>query len=145
MAEVAGTIGHLDMGPHHDLAMAARAAKLLAPPQVTQVKSVVKSDSLLIGHLPRENVGGMAARAQTAGVFDLGVGFGAVFFGHDLDHVVDGLELGPHRRFGLGRHMTGHAGHLIVLRSLPGLEIGPHDVTTVAKRRAHAVVKQADE
>src|SRR3989304_825867 len=94
---------------------------------------MIEADSFFVSDLPRQDVGGMATRPQAAGVLNLGVGFGAVFFGHYLNDMVDGLELRPHRRLGLGRDMTGHTGHLIVLRSFPGLVIRLHDMATVAE------------
>lgn len=109
------------------------------------MEPVIEANAFFVSDLPRQNVGGMATRPQAAGVLNLGVGFGAVFLGHYLDYMVDGLELRPHRRLGLGRYMTGHTGHLIVLRGFPGLIVRPHDVATVAERGAHAVEKQASE
>jgi hypothetical protein len=145
MAEVAGTIRHLYVSTYHDLAVAACAAQLFAPPQISQMEFMIEADPFFVSDLPPQDIGGMAARPQAAGVFNLGVGFGAVFFGHDLDYMVDGLEFRPHRRLGLGGHMTGHTGHLIVLRSFPGLVIRSHDMASVAERGAHAIEKQANE
>jgi hypothetical protein len=143
MAEVAGAIRYFNVCAYDDLAVAARAAELLAPPQVSQVEPVIEANSFFVSHLPRQDVRGMATRPQAAGVFDLGVRLGAVFSGYQLDYVVDGLEFGPHRRLGLGRHMTGYTGHLIVIRSFPGLIIGSHDVATVAEGRAGAIEEEA--
>jgi len=95
VAEVAGAVGHLDVGAYHNLAMATRAAKLLSPPQVSQMEPVIEADSFFVNHLPRQDFGGMAAHAQAARIFDLGIRFGAVFSGYNLDDVVKGLKLGP--------------------------------------------------
>jgi hypothetical protein len=139
MAEVAGTIRYLNVCAHHNLAVAACAAKLLSSAQVPQVKFVVEADPFFEGDLARQDVRGMASRAQAAGVFDLGVGFGTILFGHVLNHGIDGLELDPHGRLGLGGIMTLHAGHFIVLGGFPGLVVGLHDMATVAKRGARAI------
>jgi len=87
----------------------------------------------------------MAVGPQAAGVFDLGVGFGAVFFGHELDDGIDGLELDPEGLAGLGRVMAGDAGYVIVLRGFPGIVIRLHDVATVAKGGGGGVIKHVDE
>lgn len=41
--------------------------------------------------------------------------------------------------------MAGHASHLMVLRFLPGLVIGLHDMTAVAERRTQAVKEEPRE
>ena len=87
----------------------------------------------------------MASGLLTAGVFDLGVRFGTILLGHVLNHGIDGLELNPYGRLGLGWVMALHAGHLIVLGGFPGVVVGSHDVATVAKRGAGTVKEQADE
>jgi len=105
------------------------------------MEPVVEADSLLVGDLPRQDVGGMTSRPQAAGVFDLGVGFRTILSGHILNHGIDGLKFDPDGRLGLGWIMTLHTGHMAVLGGLPGSIIGFHDVAAVAKRRAGTVVE----
>jgi hypothetical protein len=109
------------------------------------VKLVVKENPLLEGEFLRQNIGGMAIGPQAAGVIDLGVGFGTVFFGHKLDDGIDSLELDPESLPCLGWVVTGHAGYLVVLGGLPGIIIRLHDVATVAKGGGGGVIKQIDE
>jgi len=145
VAEIAGTLRHLDVRAHDDLGMAARAAQLLTPPQVAQVKFMVEADPFFEGDLPGQDVGGMASRPQAAGVLDLGVRFGAVFLGYLLNHRIDRLDLDPYGRLGLGRVMALDAGYFVVFRGFPGVIVGSHYMAADAERRTRAVKKQADE
>lgn len=133
------------MRAHDNLGVAARAPQLLAPSEVSQVKLVIEENPFFEGEFLRQYIGGMAIGAQAAGVFDLGIGFGAILFGHELDDGIDGLELDPEGLPGLGWVMTGHAGYVVVLGRLPGIIIRLHDVATVAKGGGGGVIKQIYE
>jgi hypothetical protein len=68
MAEVAGTIRYLNVCAHHNLAVAACAAKLLSSAQVPQVKFVVEADPFFVSHLSRQDVRGVTARPEAGGL-----------------------------------------------------------------------------
>jgi hypothetical protein len=142
VAEIASGVGHFDVGPHHNLGVAARATQLLAPPQVAQVELMIEADPFFESDLAGQDICGMAAHPQATGVFNLGVGFGAVFLGYVLNHRVNGLEFGPHGFPRLRGIMAVHAGYLIVFGSLPGFIIRLHNMAAVAERGAGAVEKQ---
>jgi len=145
VAEITGALRHLDVRAHDDLGVAARAAQLFPPPQVAEVKLVVEADPFFEADLTRQNVRGMASRPQAAGIFDLGVRFGAVLLGYILNHRIDRLDLDPQGRLGLGWVMALNAGYFVVFGGLPSVIVRSHNMAADTERRACAIKKQADE
>jgi hypothetical protein len=102
MADEATALRHGDVVSLDDLGMAARAAQLLAPSQVSQVDLVVEDDRLELDPAFEESFV-MASHPETAFVRDLGPG---LRFDIELcpvaEDLVEALELdpeeGPHSR-----------------------------------------------
>jgi hypothetical protein len=83
----------------------------------------------------------VAIGPQAAGVLDLGVRFGTVLFGHELDDRIDGLKLDPEGLPGLGGVMAGDTGYVVMLGGPPGVIIRCHNVATVAEGGAGGVIE----
>ncbi len=130
--------GHRHVLALHDLAVATRAAQLLAATESQQVRRVVEVNALIF-HAARKQAGLMAAGAEATGVgyfrrrpgpFAAGDVLGQL---HQPQQLAAKLVGEPRRKVALD------AGHVLMARFLPRLVVRLHDVAGIAELRARRV------
>src|SRR3972149_1700591 len=145
VAEEAGGLRHLDVGPHDDLGVTARAPELPPAADLLEVGAVIKDDPPFEHHLALQESPLMTTRAEATRILDLGERLRAIRLRGPLRHLGERLVLDPEGVPEAGRVMTLNTRYHVVLGGPPRLHERHHDVPGTTEQRARAHLVEADE